>query len=131
MLHKIKTAALGGLLVLTAGVTLAQAETLKFRLGDQQNDPEIGIQIGPNDRDDQRYGDRRYEERRDERIGDRDNRSGRRCTPERALQKAQDMGIRRARIQEVGRRTIDIVGRSQGERVRVTFSRAPRCPVIG
>ena len=41
------------------------------------------------------------------------------------------MGIRRARIDDVGRRTIDVVGRSRGDRVIVSFDRRdPRCRVI-
>ena len=54
-----------------------------------------------------------------------------RCTPERALYKAERIGVRRARIADVSRRTISIVGRSRGERVYVTFARAPSCPIIG
>ncbi len=41
------------------------------------------------------------------------------------------MGVRRARIADVSRRTITVVGRSHGDRAVVTFARAPRCPVIG
>ena len=39
------------------------------------------------------------------------------------------MGIRRARIADVGRRTIDVRGRDRyGERIYVTFGRQPSCP---
>jgi hypothetical protein len=55
----------------------------------------------------------------------------RRCTPGRALDKAERMGVRRARVADVSRRTITVVGRSRGGRAVVTFARAPRCPVIG
>lgn len=53
------------------------------------------------------------------------------CTPERALRKAERMGIRRARVVDVDRRTIDVRGRDRyGERVYVTFGRRDRsCPV--
>jgi hypothetical protein len=70
---------------------------------------------------------------RREYCGDRrdDRRFERGCSPERALDKAERMGIRRARIDDVGRRTIDVVGRSRGDRVIVSFDRRdPRCRVI-
>jgi hypothetical protein len=74
-------------------------------------------------------------DRRDDRNFDRrdDRRSERGCTPDRALDKADRMGIRRARIADVGRRTIDVVGRSRhGNRVIVSFDRRDRrCGVIG
>jgi hypothetical protein len=42
------------------------------------------------------------------------------------------MGIRRARIADVGRRTIDVRGRDRyGERIYVTFGRQPNCPILG
>ena len=55
----------------------------------------------------------------------------RRCTEGRALDKAERMGIRRARIEAVGRRTIEVLGRDRyGERIYVTFGRHPNCPVL-
>jgi hypothetical protein len=65
-----------------------------------------------------------YRERRRE--------AARSCTEGRALNKADRMGIRRARITSVGRRTIEVRGRDRsGDRVYITFGRAPNCPVIG
>ena len=58
-------------------------------------------------------------------------RSQRRCTPERALHKAQQIGVHRARLDYVSERRIGVVGRSRGERVYLTFARAPNCPIIG
>ncbi len=53
------------------------------------------------------------------------------CTEGRALNKAERMGIRRARIVDVDRRTIEVRGRARdGERVYVTFSRQRGCPVL-
>jgi hypothetical protein len=76
---------------------------------------------------DMRRGDRR-DGRRDARREDRP----RFCTEDRALDKAERMGIRRARIDSVGRRSIDVRGRDRrGERVEISFGRAPNCPVIG
>jgi hypothetical protein len=53
------------------------------------------------------------------------------CTEGRALGKAERMGIRRARIADVGRRTIEVRGRDRsGDRIYVTFGRSPSCPVL-
>ena len=71
------------------------------------------------------------------RIGDGDDyrhdywRNGRRCSPERALYKAERMGVHRARVDYVSQRKIGIAGRSHGEHVYLTFARAPGCPIIG
>ena len=70
-------------------------------------------------------GERRFDRDR------RDDRWARQCTPGRALDKAQRMGIHRVRIADVNRRTITVTGRSRGDRIFVTFARAPRCPVVG
>ena len=121
----LKTAAIAALVSLsTLGAMPAQADSLYLGSGDRHEEGRFGIYLGDGNstyrRD--RYRDYEY---RDE------YRSERRCSPERALYKAQRMGIRRARIADVSRRTIDVVGRQHGDRVRVTFARAPRCPVIG
>jgi hypothetical protein len=72
--------------------------------------------------DDDCYESRRYVERREVR---------RSCSEGRALDKAERMGIQRARIVSAGRRTIEIRGRSfEGERVYVTFGRERGCPVL-
>jgi hypothetical protein len=55
----------------------------------------------------------------------------RRCTEGRALNKAERMGIHRARVADVGRRTIEVSGRDRyGERIYVTFGRQPNCPIL-
>lgn len=67
--------------------------------------------------------------REDCRGRDRDRfhrRGGRECSPDRALEKAERMGLRRARIDRMGRRTIDVRGWRYGERVVVTFDRRGR-----
>ena len=64
------------------------------------------------------------------RRGD-DRRSERGCTEGRALGKAERMGVRRGRIADAGRRTIQVSGRDRhGERIRITFGRSPNCPVL-
>ncbi|MEP9386935.1 hypothetical protein [Mesorhizobium sp. KR9-304] len=73
-----------------------------------------------------RYEDCYRGERRREFYDDRP-----RCSEGRALRKAERMGIRRARIADVGRRTIDVRGRDRyGDRIHVTFGRQPSCPVL-
>lgn len=54
-----------------------------------------------------------------------------RCSPGRALAKAERLGLRRAWLRDVYRHTIRVSGRRHGERYTVTFARAPHCPVIG
>jgi hypothetical protein len=54
-----------------------------------------------------------------------------RCTTDRALFKARRLGVRHARIDYANHNEIGVVGRSHGERVYLTFSRARHCPVIG
>lgn len=135
MFNKIKTAtisALVGLGTLAAIPAGAQADGLYLNLG--QGEPRVGVYVqdGYRDgyRDDYRNGrwDNRGEGRWD--YGRNDRRWDRRCTPDRALDKAERMGIRRARIDDVNRRTITVRGRKYGERVYVTFARAPNCPVV-
>ena len=131
MFNTIKTAAIAGLVGLTALAAVpAQADNgVILRFG---NDG-VGVYQGDNGRSYRR--DRYREEYRDDQYRDeyRDEfrRSERRCTPERALYKAQRIGVHRARIADVSRRTISVVGRSRGERVYITFARAPSCPIIG
>lgn len=73
--------------------------------------------------------DRRCRESRRDRYDD-DGDYGRRCGPEDALNKAERMGVRRARIVDVDRRTVDIAGRWRGDRVVLTFGRGRGCPLL-
>jgi hypothetical protein len=84
----------------------------------------IGVIVDDHDR-----RDRDRWERRD-RWDDRDRWERRRCSPDRALDKAERMGIRRARVVDVSRRTITVRGRKWHDRVHVTFARAPHCPIL-
>ena len=52
------------------------------------------------------------------------------CTPGRALDKAERMGLRRARVVDVGRHTIRVAGRKYNQRVVVVFGRDRNCPVF-
>ena len=121
MITKLKTAALSALVAfgaITAMPAAAQAEGLYLNYGSgHHSGVGIGVQIGNYDRYDYRdyRGDRRH---------------FRGCSPERALNKAERYGVRRAHVVDVNRRTISVAGRKHGERVRITFARAPNCPIV-
>jgi hypothetical protein len=127
MFNTIKTAAIAGLVGLSALAAVpAQADNgviLRFGNG--------GVGVYQDDNGGRMYRRDRYREEYRDDYRDEFRRSERRCTPERALYKAERIGVHRARIADVSRRTISVVGRSRGERVYITFARAPRCPIIG
>lgn len=119
-------------LMLAIPVSAASAQDMEIQIG--PGGPSMRMQRNDCDpRYEECFG-RRGPERRDEWRGPdrRDERRGREeCSPERALRKAERMGIRRPRIESVGRRTINIIGRSRGDNVIVTFDRRDRgCPVL-
>lgn len=136
MFDKIKTAALSALIgvsTLAAIPASAQADGLYLNLG--QGQPRVGVYVQDGNRDNGRWDNRnngRWDDRNDGRWGGRpdDGRWNRNCTPDRALDKADRMGVRRARIVDVNRRTITVSGRKYGERIAVSFARAPNCPVV-
>jgi hypothetical protein len=112
MFTTLKTAAMAGLIGLVSLAALP-AEASDMRFGERHDHARFGIYLGGG-----------------ERMREREFRRGR-CTPERALDKAGRIGIRRARIDHVGYDSIGVVGRSRGGRIRVTFSRERNCPVLG
>lgn len=118
MITKLKTAALSALIglgAITAVPATAQAEGVYLNYGSgHHSGVGIGVQIGDYD-----YRDYR-----------RDRHHFRGCSPERALNKAERYGVRRARVVDVDRRTITVAGRKWGDRVRLTFARAPNCPIV-
>jgi hypothetical protein len=125
MLTTFKTAAIAGLIGLSALAAVpAKADSIYLGFGDRHDDPRFGVYVGGE-------GERYY--RRDRWDDDYryDGWRARRCSPDRALFKAERMGIHRARIDFVTARRISVVGRSRGDWVNVTFARAPGCPVIG
>lgn len=135
MFDRIKT--LGKAIALSATIGAgvlaavpAQADSLYFSFG--SGGSRAGVVIGESGH--ARHWDRRgaWRDGRDWRGGrDRDWRHGRQsCSPERAVNKANRMGIHRARVADVSRNTITVRGRQYGDRVRVTFARAPGCPII-
>lgn len=143
MFNMLKTAmlsamiGLGGLAAIPAP---AQADGIYLNFGGG-DDGRLGVFVRDG-RDDDRWerhdrGDRwdRHDRRdrwdRHDRRDRWERRHNRRaCTPDRALDKADRMGLRRARVVDVSRRTITVSGRKWHDRVHVTFARAPHCPVI-
>lgn len=118
MFAKLKTAALSALIglgTLAAIPATAQADSLYLNYG-SHNGVGIGVQFGDYDRRDYR------DYRRDRHV--------RGCSPHRAVDKAARYGVRRAHVVDVDRRTITVAGRKWGERVRMTFGRAPHCPIV-
>lgn len=101
-----------------AGISsAASAQDLQLELG--QDGPRLRLRDCDPDREDCRdRRDRGWERRQ--------------CTPERALNKAERMGLRRVRVVDIGRRTIVVRGRNfDGDRVTVRFGRRDRrCPVF-
>ncbi|SFO01783.1 hypothetical protein SAMN03159463_00864 [Mesorhizobium sp. NFR06] len=113
MFNQIKTAALSALLGLgTLGT--AHADSLYLGFGDR-HDPRFGVYTGDDD-----YGRRDW--RRD--------RDWRGCSPDRALDKAERMGLHRVRIVDISRRTVKVAGRQYGDRVVVVFANERGCPII-
>ncbi|KQZ14169.1 MULTISPECIES: hypothetical protein [unclassified Mesorhizobium] len=123
MLNKIKTAVLSALIgigTLAAVPATASADGLYLNFGG--DGPRLGIQASD-------HGNRHWRgDRHDEWRRDRDWR--RMCTPGRAVDKAERMGLRRARVVDVGRHTIRVAGRKYNQRVVVVFGRDRNCPVV-
>jgi hypothetical protein len=119
MFNTIKTAALAALVGLgtlaAIPATTAQADSLYLGFGNN-NDPRFGVYTG----DDDGY----YREHRRERNWRRS------CSPDRALDKAERMGLRRARIVDINRRTVKVAGRQYGDRVVIVFANERGCPII-
>ncbi|MGB3833218.1 MAG: hypothetical protein WA975_15305 [Mesorhizobium sp.] len=120
MFDMIRTAALSavvGLGALAAVPATAQADGIYLNFGDRP-DARLGIYAGSRD-----HGMRDW--RRDR---ERDWR--RSCSPDRALDKAERMGLRRARVVDVGRNTIKVAGLKYNSRVVVVFGRDRSCPIV-
>lgn len=118
MLNMIKTAALAALIgigAIGATSTSAKADSLHIGVGGHGAHIGIGIGGGPHWGGGSRWGGgHRY----------------RHCTPHRAVDKAGRMGLRRAHVTHVGHRTIHVRGFRHGYPARITFGRAPHCPVV-
>ncbi len=112
MFNTIKTAALSGLVALgTLAAVPAHADSIYLGFGNN-HERRTGVYVGDDD-----DGFRREHRRRG-------------CSPDRALDKAERMGVRRARIIDVSRRTVKVAGRQYGDRVVIVFANERGCPVI-
>lgn len=123
MRNLIKNLTLAAMIGLGSAVTLptlAQAESgIYLGFGSHHDGLRGGVFIG--DRSDYRGHDR----------WDRHDRRDRRdCTTRSAVNKAERMGLRRVRVVDTDRRTIKVMGSRHGDRVRVTFAKAPGCPLV-
>jgi hypothetical protein len=119
MFNAIRTAALSAFIgfgALAAVPAAAHADGIYLNFG--HGDPRFGIHAGDHGRDWRRNDWRR----------DRDWR--RSCSPDRALDKAQRMGLRRARVVDVSRHSIKVAGRKYNGRVVVAFGRERGCPIL-
>ena len=107
---------------------VASAQDLEIDIG--REGPRLRLSDDCNPRyEDCRDGideDFRYERRREEARYAR-----RGCSEERALDKAERIGLRRVSIVSAGRRVIEVRGRDRrGNRVMVEFGREPNCPIL-
>src|SRR5262245_6830509 len=96
MLTTLKTATIAGLIGLSALAAVpAKADSVYLGFGDRHDDARFGVYVGNDAPVYRRWSDRRWDERRGWRSG---------CSPDRALDKALDMGIHRPRIDFVSER---------------------------
>ncbi len=128
MLNTIRTLALSALVgfgALAAVPVAAQADGLYLNFGGQ-NDTRFGVYAGD------RYQGERYVHRDRDWNRDRNWRHQRRdfCSPGRALDKAERMGLRRARIVRADRRAVRVSGFKFGTRVTVAFANDRGCPIL-
>ncbi len=120
MFNTIKAVSLSALVslgALAAVPATAQADGVYLNFGSRP-DARFGIHAGDRSRD---YVDWRRDRDRDWRHS---------CSPDRALDKADRMGLRRARIVDVNRRTIKVSGFKYNSRVMVVFGRDRGCPIV-
>ncbi len=122
MFSKLRTAALSAMLglgVFAALPTGAQADGLYLNFGGG-GQAGAGFYMGGGDRLDYRHHRYHRYDRRDYRA----------CTPQRAVNKAERFGVRRAHVVHVNRHAIKVAGRKHGGRVLITIGRAPNCPIV-
>lgn len=120
MFRTIRIAALSALVGLGAisVPSAAQADGIYFSFGN--SGARAGVHIGEGGA----YGHRSY------RRHHRPRHFAHACSPGRAVYKAKRMGIRHAHVTRVNHRVIRVSGRKHHRYVRVTFARAPHCPVV-
>jgi len=128
LFKKTILAAVLGLGALTAGVPAASAaglnvtvDTVGYRNG--------FLQVQGWDRGDDRDRDGdRWDRRPDRRHGGDWGRGGR-CSPDLAIAKARDFGMRRARIADISPRRVIVEGFRHGDYRRMIFINDRGCPI--
>ncbi len=118
MLKMIKTAVLSALIGLggiAAIPAAAQADGLYINFGG--NGPGYATQVQYRGHD-RHQGWRRHDNRRPA------------CSARTAMNKAERMGIRRARVVDANRRVVKVAGRKYNQRVMVTFANQRGCPIL-
>jgi hypothetical protein len=123
MFNVIKTATLSAMIGLSAlaAIPVAHADSLYLGFGNSDDDSYFRRQHRHDDRD----------WRPDDRYWRADDRGWRRfCSPDRALDKAERMGLHRARIVDINRRTVKVAGRQDGDRVLIVFANERGCPIL-
>ena len=133
ILKKTILAAVLGLGALTAAVPASAAglsvtiDNVGYRNGFLQvQDYDGGWDNGWNG--DRRGRDRdRWDDRRDRRHGDWGRRG--RCSPDLAIAKARDFGMRRARIVDMSPRRVVVEGFRRGDYSRMVFINDRGCPI--
>jgi len=122
MFDALRTAAVAafvGLGALAAVPAAAHADGVYLNFG--QGDPRFGIYPGGHEKNVREW----------HRDDWRDGHDWRRtCSPEQALDKAERMGLRRARVIDASRRSISVAGRKYNDRVVVRFGRERGCPLL-
>lgn len=117
--HFTRTLAVAALSLSALGLSQQSSSAQGVELNLGPNGPELRLQERCDPRIDNCYGERAPRRQ-----------APRFCTEDRALDKAERMGVRRADIVSANRRTIQVRGRNRdGERIRLTFGREPNCPV--
>ena len=126
ILRNLTLSALVGLGTIAAIPVAAEAASGSVYLGFGSGQNQ-GVNFRFDDRGRHHYrGERHHSERRGH-----GSHHMRECSPRDALGKASRMGLRRARIVDVNRRTIRVAGRSNGHRqATIIFGKAPSCPIL-
>jgi hypothetical protein len=132
MFKLIKTATLSamiGLGAMAAAPATASADSIGFGIVSQNTG--FGFYFGESGSARRDWHHRDYRHRRDYRHH-RHYRHERRdyCSAREALRKAQWLGLRYPRVTYINYRTIGVSGRRGYHYDRVTFARAPHCPVL-
>lgn len=131
ILRNLTLSALVGLGTIAAIPAAAEAASGSVYLGFGSGQNQ-GINFRFDDRGRHHYrGERHRSERHHSERRGHGSRYMRECSPREALGKASRMGLRRARIVDVNRRTIRVAGRSNGHRpATFIFGKAPSCPIL-